>query len=414
MTHTTPTADGQATFREKGVGTRAPEGAAKSRVRVAGRRVAKIAATLVVAAVVAIAAHWALTRPTTVQTAVLEIGTVQRETRGPGTVQSRFPVAVGSRVTGILDHVYVDVGDEVKKGQLLATLDRTELEARSASAQRAVASAQQEVALAEANLEKVRSDVSLARANFARAEKLVGPGLMSVADFDQAKAALAAAEASERAARVAVGARKADLARLTQDQRVAETILSYATITSPMAGVVTRRALEPGATVAPGVTIFQVVDPSALWVATLVDESLTGHVEIGQHANIHLRSGANRAGHVVRITYEADPVTRELEIDVAFDERPARFAVNEEADVTIVGDEATGTTVPNEAVVHAPDGDAVFVVAAGRAHRRRVRLGVVGAKRAQVIEGLQIGETVVWSPKALRDEERVATQAAGG
>ena len=150
---------------------------------VVARRTAKILAALIVVVAVAVAGYRRLTRPTVVQTAAVEIASVQRETRGPGTVQSRFPVSVGSRVTGIIDRVYVDVGDEVKQGQLLATLDRTELDARLASAQRAVTSAQREVALAEANLEKARSDVDLARASFARAEKLVGPGLMSVADF---------------------------------------------------------------------------------------------------------------------------------------------------------------------------------------------------------------------------------------
>lgn len=180
-----------------------------------------------------------------------------------------------------------------------------------------------------------------------------------------------------------------------------------------MAGVVTRRALEAGATVAPGVTIFQVVDASTLWGATLVDESLTGHVQLGQHALIHLRSGANWSGHVARITYEADPVTRELEIDVAFDERPPRFAINEEVDVTILGEEVRGTTVPNDAIVHAPDGDSVFVVIETRTHRRRVHLGVIGATGTQVIEGLRAVESVVLNPKALSDGERVLSHAAG-
>jgi HlyD family secretion protein len=341
-----------------------------------GRRLVVVVVALVVAAALAALAVRAITRPARVSIANVEVGTVRQETL-------------------------------VKKGQLLATLDPVELRARSASAQRAVASAQQDVALAEANLVKARSDVELARANYQRADKLVGPGIISKADFDQTKAALSASEASQQAARVAIDARRADLARFVQDGRVADTVLSYTSITSPMDGVITRRALESGSTVGPGVTIFEIVDPNALWVATLIDESQTGRVEIGQRAIIHLRSGVDVDGHVSRVTLSADPVTRELEVDVAFDARPSRFAINEEADVTILGTEQSGPAVPVTAISHAPDGDVVFVVENGRAVRRHVRMGATGRGRAVVTDGLTPGEPVILSPQAVHDGERV-------
>ena len=113
-----------------------------------------------------------------------------------------------------------------------------------------------------------------------------------------------------------------------------------------------------------------------------------------------------------RIAFEADPVTRELEVDVAFDARPDRFAINEEADVTILGQQAQGITVPLAAVSHGPDGAAVNVVEQGRARRRPVRIGVQGAERAQVIEGLSEGETVILAPGAVREGQRVAPMGA--
>jgi HlyD family secretion protein len=290
---------------------------------------------------------------------------------------------------------------------LLATLDRTELDARFLSTRGAVASARQDIALARANLAKVRSDLDLARLKDERARNLVKPGVISVAEADEARGAFLAAEANERAGLATVDARQAALARLVQEQRVAETILSYTAIESPMAGVVTRRALEPGSAVATGAVVFQIVDANALWVATLIDQSIAGRVALGQPAIIHLRSGTEVSGHVARIAFEADPVTRELEIDVAFDARPSRFAIHEEADVTILGEEARGITVPLAAVSHAPDGSAVYVVENGTAHRRLVRIGTEGATRAQVIEGLHEGESVILAPSAIRDGQRV-------
>jgi len=361
----------------------------------------------------AILGHRAWTRPITIQVAPTTTGAVREETRGPGTVQSRFPVSVGSRVAGTLESVVVDVGQEVQKGQLLATLDRTELDARAGAARKVVGAAQLDVALAEASLDKARSDLELVRANHKRNSALLQNGAISLETFDQSKAALGAGDANERAARVAVAARKAQLARSVQDQRVADTILSYTSITSPMAGIVTRRALEPGSTVAPGVTVFQVVDANALWVATFIDESLSARVHIGQAATIHLRSGVEVSGHVARIALEADPVTRELEVDVAFDVRPSRFAIHEEADVAILGEDTRGLTVPLDALLRSPQGTAVFVVENGHLTRRSVRLGIAGSQRAIVIEGLREGEVVALNPTALRDGQAVVAAPGG-
>jgi HlyD family secretion protein len=180
-----------------------------------------------------------------------------------------------------------------------------------------------------------------------------------------------------------------------------------------MAGVVTRRALEPGSAVAPGSVVFQVVDANALWVATLIDQSLSARVRIGQRAIIHLRSGAEVSGHVARVAFEADAVTRELEIDVAFDERPARFAIHEEADVTILGQEEQGLTVPLDAVGHGPDGSFVYLFENGRASRRPVRLGVAGAKRA-LVAGLPAGAPIILTPNAVRDGQSVTATGGGG
>ena len=376
------------------------------------RRAAGLLAALAVAAVAAAVAYRAFTRPQPVRIGSAEVATVREQISGPGTVQSRYAVSIGTRVAGTIDRVLVDVGEEVQPGQLLATLDRTELEARLGAARGALRAAQRDVALADANLEKARADLDLADTRDRRARGLLARGVISVAEADEARGALKAARAGERAARAGIEEREAARARVSEEQRIAETVLSYTELRSPMGGVVTRRALEPGSAVAPGAVLLQVVDPDALWVATLIDQSLAGRVALGQRAVIRLRSGAELGGHVARIAFEADPVTRELEIDVAFDKRPSRFAIHEEADVTILGQEARGLAVPLEALTHGPGGTSVFVVEDGRARHRQVRLGVSGARQALVIEGLASGEPVILTPRAARDGQRVA--AAGG
>jgi HlyD family secretion protein len=376
------------------------------------KRALRVIVGLAVVSVAGAFAFRTITRPATVHVGSAVAGTVAQETIGPGTVQSRYSVSLAFRVAGTIDRVLVDVGDEVHEGQILATLDRTELDARFRATRGAVASARQEIALATANLTKARSDLELARIRDKRAQRLA-PAVISVADADDARGAARAAEANERAARAAVDARQAEMARLAQEQRVAETILSYTALSSPMEGVITRRALEPGSAVGPGAVVFQIVDANALWVATLIDQSLAGRVEIGQRATVRLRSGEQLGGHVARIAFEADPVTRELEVDVAFDARPSRFAIHEEADVTILGEQAQGLTIPLDVVSHGADGSGVFVVENGRARRRPVRLGVVGSRRAQVLGGISEAESLVLAPNTVQDGQRVAITGEG-
>lgn len=401
------------------VGGRAAAPAPSGHVRVARalarqKRALGALVAVCVAAIGIVIGYRALTRPVQVPISGVVAGTVGEEIVGPGTVQSRYSMSIRPRVAGTIDRVLVDVGDEVEKGQLLATLDRTELEARFRSARGAVASAKENASLTRANLAKARSDLDLARIRDQRARGLLVPGVISVAEADDTRGALRAAEASERAALAAVAAQEADRARLSQEQRVAETILAYTSLESPMAGVITRRALEPGSAAAPDVVVFQLVDANALWVATLVDQSVAGRIRVGQRAIIHLRSGAEASGHVTRIALEADPVTRELEIDVGFDERPSRFAINEEADVMILGERTQGLTIALEAVSHEAGAACVYVVEDGRARRRHVRLGIVGARRAQIVDGLSDGELVVLTPEAVRDGQRVVAAAEGG
>ena len=348
-----------------------------------------------------------------VSVVAVDQGVVKPEVFGPGTVESRYPVSVGSRIAGAVDRVLVDVGDEVEKGRLLATLDRTELDARTETVRRAVTAARQDVAIAEASLAKAESDLALARSNHERSRALLGTGSLPVETFDQTLAALGGAEANRRVAHVSIDGRRADLAGLLAQERVAVTLASYTQITSPMAGVITKRVLEPGSTVSPGTPIFEMVDANALWIASRIDESLTGSVRAGQEAIIHVRSGAQFTGHVSRVPLQADLVTRELEVDVAFDQRPPRFAIHEEADVTIIGEERRGLLIPETAVLRGDDGARVFVVEGGRARMRSVHLGSMGGGRMIVLDGLREGETVVVEPKDLSDGQRVAPRAGG-
>ncbi|GAB4469510.1 MAG: efflux RND transporter periplasmic adaptor subunit [Burkholderiaceae bacterium] len=283
-------------------------------------------------------------------------GTVAVRVVGPGTVQARVPVTLAARITATVRQVDADVGDAVRRGQVLAVLDERDLAAR-----RGVVGGQRE-----------------------------------------------AVERNVRAAQAAVAKAQA----LAHELRYADTVLSFARIVAPMDGVIIARTAEVGATVVPGTPVFRMVDPATLWVATRVDEWVVGRVRVGQPATIRLRTGETLAGKVARIARQSDAATRELEVNVAFAAPPARFAIDQEAEVTIDAGAEQGIVVPLAALTRSAEGvRGVLVVADGRTRFRPVETGAADGERVPVRNGLAAGERIVARAEGARANLRV--RAAG-
>lgn len=335
-------------------------------------------------------------------------GAVTARVVGPGTVQARVPVTLSARVGATVSRVYVDVGDAVRRGQLLVTLDDRDLSAR-----RGVVSGQQEalrraVEGARAALAKAQSDLELARSRQRRDLELLAQGFISRAVLDASNAALDGAAAGVDAARATLSAREADVRTLVQEARYADTVLSYTRIVAPMDGVVVQRLGEVGNTVVPGTALLKIVDPVSLWVATRVDESVVGRVQPGQAASIRLRSGETLAGKVARIARQSDAATRELDVHVAFDTLPQRFAIDQEAEVAIDVGEDRGVLVPLTALTRDSSGRAVvLIVAGGRTRPQPVVTGAADARHVLVRNGLAGGETVVAVAEGVKPDQRV-------
>lgn len=298
-------------------------------------------------------------------------GVVARGIHGPGTVQARFPVAVSARITAAVVQLHADQGDTVEKGQLLARLDDRDLAARAALA---------------------RTELALSRANYQRDLEVFDQGYISQAAMDATTAALRAAEARGQ---------EADAA------------LSHSSIYAPVGGVITAREVEVGHTLSPGGTLFRLVDPGTLWVVARVDEAVVGLVTLGQPATIELRTGAVAAGRVARIGLESDAATRELDVGVAFDVPPERFAVNQEAEVTIHAGDARGVVIPSSAVLQQERTLGVLVVTEGRTAFRPVTTGTTDGDRVVVSTGLEFGEQVVRRPFGVKVGRRVLAVTGG-
>ena len=254
---------------------------------------------------------------------------------GPGTVQSKVPVTVSPKITGILEKLYADQGDRVQKGQLLAELDSIELRARAAAAKAAKNRAQRDLARAQADMVKAQANLGLARSNYQRDLEVFKPGYISQAAFDTTKAQLRVAESEVAAFQAAVTALQAAVKQAESETHAAEALHDYTRIVAPMDGLITVRKAEVGTTVPPGSPIFQMVDLDQIWVAAWIDATQIAQLRAGQPAAIKLRSGRLFQGEVARLNQEADTVTRELEVDVKFAQLPEPLVIGEEAEVDI-------------------------------------------------------------------------------
>ncbi len=154
------------------------------------------------------------------------------------------------------------------------------------------------------------------------------------------------------------------------------------------------------------------VDPAKLWIAMRVDESVVARVQVGQAASIRMRTGETVPGKVARIARQSDAATRELEVNVAFDAPPARFAIDQEAEVAIIAGELSGIAVPLTALTRDREGrQGVLVVVDSRTEFRAVQAGAGDAQRVLIGNGLVHGERVVAKAEGVKAGVRVQPQA---
>lgn len=233
-----------------------------------------IIAAAVAAAAVATAAYLAMSggggHNMAVETAVVAEGDISNSVTATGTIEPVTSVDVGTQVSGIVANIYADYNSVVKKGQVIAELDKTNLISQ--------------VNTAKAALNNAQSQLAYQKANYDRYKTLYDKGLVSADEYETALLAY-------RQAQDEVKQRRESLQQ-------AQTNLGYATITSPVDGVVLSREVEEGQTVAASFetpTLFTIAqDLTNMRVIADVDEADIGEVKEGERDDIHRRRLSRR------------------------------------------------------------------------------------------------------------------------
>lgn len=349
--------------------------------------------------------------PTDLTVARVESRRVAPAMFGIGTVEARYTQKIGPTAAGRVSRVAVDVGDMVQAGQLLAQIDPIDLNERidAASGGTARSAALEQAAAAQINDAEAR--VALARSQAARTEALKEGGWVTNALLDQRRQELAAAQAGLAAATANRGAAAMDRGRLGAERAALVEQRSNLRLVAPRAGLVVRRAAEPGTTVVAGQSIVEIIDPSQLWISVRFDQTQSAGLAAGLPVRIALRSrpDAAIAGTIERVEPMADALTEEVLAKARFTVTDGLPSIGELAEVTVVlPARAAMLAVPN-AAVHRVDGEAgVWVIRDSDLAFVPVKLGAQNLEGwVQVQSGLAEGDQiVVHSAKALKASSR--------
>jgi len=340
-------------------------------------------------------------------TELVQESVVETTVTATGYVQPVDKVEVGTQVSGIIEKIFVDFNSQVKKGQLLAELDKSTLIER--------------VTQAKATLTSSESDLRYAQQNYNRTKQLYDVKAATEVAYEEAVNRLSQAETS-------VTNNKANLHQ-------AQVNLGYAEIYSPIDGVIIDRAVEMGQTVAASFntpTLFTIAaDLTKMQVEADVDEADIGRVREGQPVNFTVDAYPDDVfeGKVVQIRLQPT-VTNNVVTYTVIVEAPnpdIKLYPGMTASITIVTQRETGLTVPAEALSFtpaaevieqygAPSGQGVFgksvwlKTADGRITERQVATGLSDGVYVIVSEGVQAGDEVVLS--VMRGVKEVANAPA--
>jgi membrane fusion protein (multidrug efflux system) len=305
-----------------------------------------------------------------------------------GTIRPRNEVDVFPKVPGRIELLPIQIGDKVKSGQVLAVVEHKEIAWQAKAAEAAVA-------LGRANLDG-------ARLNHDRTLALFQGGSATQAMVDQAKVALALAQAQ--------------LAQAEASNGLAQQNLTNATIIAPFAGTIIRRQVNLGTNVGPAGPVATLQDVETLKLEASVDAPAFVRLKKGAAAEVVVDAlpGESFTGKVSLLSPSLDATTRRAALEIEIDNQAGKLLPNMFAKADVVVGELKGqVALPQAALFEAGGGAVVFRVKAGRAEMVHPKLGPTDHGLVAVVSGLDEGDELAVTGQAnLADGASVKVAAA--
>lgn len=369
-----------------------------------------------IAAVAAIAALavWLLSggkkeEKITFDTAAVAPANIMNSITATGTIEPVTSVTVGTQVSGIVSKLFVDYNSVVKKGQVIAELDKTNLMSQLNTAKTQLATAQ--------------SQLNYQTANYKRYKTLFEKGLVAADDFDNAK--LSYTQAKEQ------------VASAKEEVQRAQTNLGYATITSPIDGVVLSKSVEEGQTVAASFStpeLFTIAqDLTNMQVVADVDEADIGDVKEGERVTFTVDAYPDDTfeGEVKQVRQEATTTNNVVTYEVVISAPNADLKLKPglTANVTIYTAERKGVlSVPSKALRFTPQKETVgkmkivdvanaknkvWTIEGNSIVAHKVNIGMTDGTNTQIVGGIAEGTKVVTGLNVMGGEEEKPMEAQG-
>jgi HlyD family secretion protein len=367
-----------------------------------------------------------------VQAATAQVQTITEHIVTDAVLAPIAEAAISPKITAPVKKFYVQRGAHVKAGQLLATLENSDLaaavtdnqgsfDAADATYQTSIkATVPEDYQKAQLDLAQAKANLDLNQSIVASRKQLFAQGAIPGRDLDTSLAALVQAEAAYDAAKqhldamkavsreAALRAAKGELESARGKFQGAEAALSYSEIRSPIAGVVTDRPLYAGETAASGAALITVMDTSALLAKIHLSQPQAQLLKTGDPASVAVPGLPDPIpGKINLISPALDPGSTTVEIWVRLENPKGTLRPGAAVHVSIAGRTAPkAVVVPSESIVIASSGKSTVMVIGsdGVAHQTPVETGIADAGLTQILTGLPAGQQVVTTGAASLDD----------
>jgi RND family efflux transporter MFP subunit len=320
----------------------------------------------------------------------------------PATTTAFEAANIFARTNGYIEKRYVDIGDRVKAGDLLADIVAPELDHQIAQAQATLAQNQ-------ATLQQTQASRDLAQVTNARDSNLVKQGWLTLQQGDNDRLTLQAQQAAVGVAQSNIAAQQAQIRVLQQEK-------AYQRVVAPFDGVITQRSIDNGSLVTSGSTfMFTLMHPNVIRTQVFVPQDEAFGVGPGVEAVVRVPEIPNRSfpGTVTRIASALQPGSRTLltEIDVPNPDgalSPGIYCTVE----LYIPRKTPSMIVPADAVIFNENGLHVAVVENGTAHLQKINIARDFGKEVEVHDGVKPGDQVILNPMVdLADGAKVTVRA---
>src|SRR6202142_1060026 len=324
-----------------------------------------------------------------------------------GQFQPYPQVDLHAKVSGYIRWIKVDIGDHVRQGEVLATLEVPELQDQVEGAQAEVRHSQSDISRAQSEVVSAESAYSAVHAEYTRLEEASKerPGLIAEQELDDARAKDQQAAAQVGVAKASLDAMRQQLGISNATRSRLETMSGYEQIIAPFTGVVTKRYDDTGSLIQAGqdnntntLPVVQVAESDLLRLRMPVPESDVPYIQVGGVVQVKVNAtGHAFTGKIIRFSRALDTNTRTMltEVDVPNHDLSLNPGMYAETTIQLL-QKNNALILPAQAVVQSGDQSYVLVVdATNHVEKRNVTLGIQTSNRVEITSGLQTGDNVI-------------------